>query len=168
MTLLCCFTGASAVTVSLRHLYVRADELSLPTSEEGVKMGGSRDADSKHAERERERETRWVLPPLTHTHTRASLSSSSSRTERASFPHPLQENKTAFSFQWIIEDLARFYVIQHNQRLRHRRGTWAAGTQRGSGRILQHQGQRPWLQWWRRGLSSVSPKPLPIPPHIQP
>lgn len=92
--------------------------------------GGVRDTDSKHTEREREGERRDGCCLLWHT--RASLSNSG-RTERASFPHPLQENKTTFSFEWIIEDLARFYIIQHNHSLRHCRGPWVAGTERGSG-----------------------------------
>lgn len=119
MTLLYCYTGACAVTLSLRHHHVTADELSLTTREEGVRTGGERHRQQAHSERKRERETGWVLPPLTHT--RASLSNSG-RTERASFPHPLQENKTAFSFEWIIQALARLYIIQHNQSLRHCRG----------------------------------------------
>lgn len=72
MTLLCCFTGASAVTVSLRHLYVRADELSLPTSEEGVKMGGGgRETQTASTQREKERERRDGCCLLWHTHTLA-------------------------------------------------------------------------------------------------
>lgn len=61
MSLLCCYAGAPVVTLSLRHHYVSADELSLTIREEGVRTGrggGVRDTDSKHTEREREGERR--------------------------------------------------------------------------------------------------------------
>lgn len=70
MTLLYCYTGACAVTLSLRHHHVTADELSLTTREEGVRTGGERHRQQAHSERKRERDGMGVASSDTHTHTR--------------------------------------------------------------------------------------------------
>ena len=133
MTLLCCYRGFCCHTQPPSSL--RQGWWGQPHHQGGGgEERGVRDTDSKYTERgierERDRQKRWVLPPLTHTH--ASLGNSG-RTGRASVAHPLQETNPTLSAEWIIKHLARFYIIQRNQSLRHCGGTRAAGSKGGSG-----------------------------------
>lgn len=108
---LCCHTQPPS---PLRHSW-----WAQPHHQGGGGEDGGWETQTASTQREKERERRDGCCLLWHTH--ASLSNSG-RTERASFPHPLQESKSAFSFEWIIEALARLYISQHNQSLRHCRG----------------------------------------------
>lgn len=105
-----------------------------------------------------------MLPPLTHTH---ASPSSSGRTDRQSIlPFVILFSKARLPsfFGELLKIWPRFTLFNAIR-------AWDTAEVRGwlqpsaekrcdRRRILQHQGQRPWLQWWRRGPSSVSPAPL--------
>lgn len=103
-----------------------------------------------------------VLPPLTRTHASPS-NSSRARTDRTSLHPSLRENKADFLNDWNPPSSTKVCTLLNAVQARHaaevRGRQERARERRDSGRALQHLGQRPWLQWWRRGLSSVSPNP---------
>lgn len=158
---LCCHTQPPS---PLRHSWWAQPHHQGGGGEDG---GWETQTASTQREKERERETGWVLPPLTHTHTHHWVTAAG----RREHPSLILFRKTRLPF--LLSELLKlspgstlFNIIRARDTAEVRRNrAWKRCESR---RILQHQGQRPWLQWWRRGLSSVSPGLLSIRSHVQP